>query len=313
MSKLKTVWDAVNELRGDLSNADCGFRKGNVNLWLNIVENNYISLIGNPFASPEIYELTCTTAEFNALVEEMTLGLDVNGVTHGELFDYVNADKMLLEKETEPDYTSLEFWKDAPEGYDYAVIRNEATDNVSFYKDAPTYQCIFKYGNHHYMLCFKKGDVKYNAKYYHVVKRPQSTPTETPEEKEALDSIINKPLVYTQEMADNGVFESGQKVFIAQMNTLAGVESKRYYTEQYWCNSGHQRQYAELGIIFSNKESAVAKCKSLLGVDTRTKKEKAIDELRNLDDSICNDIEWHANFLQAIIDGKITGVKWVGE
>ena len=49
------------------------------------------------------------------------------------------------------------------------------------------------------------------------------------------------------------------------------------------------------------------------GIDTRTDKEKAIDDLFNLDELICNDIKWHENFLDGIIAGKITGVTWAGK
>ncbi len=297
----KTVWDAVNKLRGDLSNTDCGFREGNVNLWLNIVENNYISLIGNPFASPEIYELTCTTAEFNALVEEMTLGLDVNGVTHGELFDYVNADKVLLEKETKSDYTSLEFWKDAPkDATHYKLSANDPSLSCWYMAKANLFTMMYRSAwegtGWHSIDVIDNNVGRINVTF---IPRPQPTPIETPEEKEALDSIVNKPLVYTQEMADNGVKPSvGMKAMIKgfEREILLGPDSDGDYIT-----------------LDANGCYDFDSANQFKPIDQRTKKEKAIDELRNLDDSICNDIKWHANFLQAIIDGKITGVKWVGE
>lgn len=86
----------------------------------------------------------------------------------------------------------------------------------------------------------------------------------------------NKP-IFTQAMADNVDFKGGQKVYIAQINTLAGIAEKRYFVEQFWCGSGHQREYLSLGILFGSKEQAEHKCKSLLGIDTRTDREKAID------------------------------------
>lgn len=67
------------------------------------------------------------------------------------------------------------------------------------------------------------------------------------------------------------VFTSGEKVFIAQMNPHAGVESKRYYHAQFWCNSGHQRQYVELGLLFNNKKDAESKCRELVGLPPETK------------------------------------------
>lgn len=128
MSKLKSTWDAVNKLRGDLTGATyANTHKENYKTlddYLHFVlTNDYAS---QPIGSFVIYSANksargdvrfiCTIEEFNNLVEEMTLGLDVNSVTHVDHYNYVNADKTLLEKETKPDYTSLEFWKDAPEG-----------------------------------------------------------------------------------------------------------------------------------------------------------------------------------------------------
>ena len=34
-------------------------------------------------------------------------------------------------------------------------------------------------------------------------------------------------------------FTSGQEVFIAQINTLCGIASKRYFIKEFWCDSGH--------------------------------------------------------------------------
>jgi hypothetical protein len=64
-------------------------------------------------------------------------------------------------------------------------------------------------------------------------------------------------------------FKNGQEVFIAQINTLAGVVEKRYYVKQYWCHSGHQSEYVTLGIIFDNKIDAENKCRELLGLPKR--------------------------------------------
>ena len=66
-------------------------------------------------------------------------------------------------------------------------------------------------------------------------------------------------------------FNSGDMIYIAQMNPLAGVAEKRYYCLQHWCNSGHQREYVELGIAFKCKEDAERKTKELLGIIEGTK------------------------------------------
>ena len=61
-------------------------------------------------------------------------------------------------------------------------------------------------------------------------------------------------------------FKLGEAVFIAQMNPNAGIESKRYYHAEFWCDSGYQRQYAELGLLFNNKQDAESKCRMLVGL-----------------------------------------------
>lgn len=78
---------------------------------------------------------------------------------------------------------------------------------------------------------------------------------------------------------------SGQGVFIAQINTLAAIEEKRYYIHQYWCNSGHQNQLLELGILFTDKDEAIAKTKSLLGIAERSPKQA---EWKNGDECVYN-------------------------
>ncbi|CAM0032284.1 hypothetical protein VPHK122_0087 [Vibrio phage K122] len=91
----------------------------------------------------------------------------------------------------------------------------------------------------------------------------ENIPTETPEEKEVLDGIESSGEV---EWKNGDKPKSGQDVFIAKMNTLSGVESKRYFIHQYWCNSNHQNQLLDLGILFTDSDSATSKTKSLLGI-----------------------------------------------
>ncbi len=61
-------------------------------------------------------------------------------------------------------------------------------------------------------------------------------------------------------------FVSGQDVFIAQINTLAGVESQRYYIKESWCACVHQVEYADLDLLFHTKEEAESKCRELIGL-----------------------------------------------
>ena len=115
-----------------------------------------------------------------------------------------------------------------------------------------------------------------------MVKRPQSTPTETPEEKEALDSIVNKPLVYTQEMADNGELPS---VGMECMAYIYAGTSKQGNPMNSWvdgefigkCKSSN----GGFCFVFKAKDDihhVINANSHFKPIDTRTKKEKAIDE-----------------------------------
>ena len=56
--------------------------------------------------------------------------------------------------------------------------------------------------------------------------------------------------------------------------------------------------------------STVEEFNNFKPIDTRTDKQKAIDDLFKLDESICNNTKWHENFIDAIIEGKIRGVSF---
>ncbi len=72
-------------------------------------------------------------------------------------------------------------------------------------------------------------------------------------------------------------FASGQDVFIAQINTLAGITSQRYYVKECWCACGHQVEYADLGLLFHTKEEAESKCRELIGLPPLEPPVKLID------------------------------------
>tara|TARA_R110002012_G_scaffold62329_1_gene164093 strand:- start:6 stop:620 length:615 start_codon:yes stop_codon:yes gene_type:complete len=97
MSKLKTVWDAVNELRGNLNNTP-NFSGGEMYLF-HFVNHDRIGSSYGKHGLDGVINHICTVDEFNALVEDMTLGLDVNPVNHGHYLNYVDADKALLKNE----------------------------------------------------------------------------------------------------------------------------------------------------------------------------------------------------------------------
>ena len=257
MSKLKTVWDAVNELRGNLNNTP-NFSGGEMYLF-HFVNHDRIGSSYGKHGLDGVINHICTVDEFNALVEDMTLGLDVNPVNHGHYLNYVNADKAPLEKETKPDYTSLEFWKDAPEGYNAFMPEGENWHDslFSLLDGKPK------------LMMRAEGKIEYNAGCYHV---------------DALMSdglilrTINKQSVYTQEMADSGVLPSVGMKCIAESNGVVGGS--------YLVTVSQINDKGQFACIDENGDYLIHypdedKSESFKPIDTRTKKEKAIDEIFN--------------------------------
>tara|TARA_R110000764_G_scaffold10764_4_gene32836 strand:- start:615 stop:1472 length:858 start_codon:yes stop_codon:yes gene_type:complete len=285
MSKLKTVWDAVNELRGNLNNTP-NFSGGEMYLF-HFVNHDRIGSSYGKHGLDGVINHICTVDEFNALVEDMTLGLDVNPVNHGHYLNYVDADKALLKKESEVDYTSEEFWKDAPEGATHYWSWSQ-----SFYK-LSDYDEDFVFNNDSWELCSDISCFGSDG----LFEYPQSTPTETPEEKEALDSIVNKPLVYTQEMADNG--ELPPYGLLVQLRRDYGDDDQFY----------NGRLISEdRGVIWFDDDKYGGCLHSLNEVtlqpiDQRTEKEKAID-------SIVKTLKRSMAYNEA---AEIIYDKWVGE
>tara|TARA_R110002033_G_scaffold104554_2_gene152032 strand:+ start:1240 stop:2043 length:804 start_codon:yes stop_codon:yes gene_type:complete len=267
MSKLKTVWDAVNELRGDLNNTH-NFNGDEVYLFYFVCHDSIGSSYSNHGSHGDINNI-CTIAEFNALVEEMKNGLDVNHVNHAHYLNYVDADKVLLEKEAKPDYTSLEFWNDAPEGAEY--YNKECEDfKEAWYKNitASSFEILVVKEDLDWVYCGYKADRLIE----NMVKRPQPIPTETPEEKEALDSIVNKPLVYTQEMADNGELPSVGMKCLFKMNGEYKAITVLYNSQEVMVFS-----YIFDGVMVEDAMLKPFKYVDIKPIDIRTKKEKAID------------------------------------
>tara|TARA_R110000868_G_scaffold162439_1_gene393667 strand:+ start:16956 stop:17603 length:648 start_codon:yes stop_codon:yes gene_type:complete len=119
---MKTIFDAVNELKGDLNNTYLFDINNDVYLFHCIIDGDYVC---SPFETDDTHEYICTRKDFNALVEEMTLGLDVNSVTHGDLYDYVNANKTILEKETKPDYKPLVYTQEMVDNGELPIVGME--------------------------------------------------------------------------------------------------------------------------------------------------------------------------------------------
>ncbi len=105
--EMKTVIDAVNEQRGiwPYSNSSPEMFFGEKR-----VGTGYFGAwLDYPYGDGVIK--VCNKKEFLKCVAEMA-----NHAGRIEYVNYLGADKTLLKKENKVDYTSAEFWKDAPEG-----------------------------------------------------------------------------------------------------------------------------------------------------------------------------------------------------
>lgn len=133
-----------------------------------------------------------------------------------------------------------------------------------------------------------------------------------PDERELSE---DKP-VYTQAMADAGEFpevKSDCQGYIFANTKKQGRPFDKWVDGVFIgkakaANGGYCIQFKDTdGVIHILNSGSHIK-----PMDNRTDREKAINDLFNLDEKICNDTEWHANFLDAIIAGKIHGIEYTG-
>ena len=129
----------------------------------------------------------------------------------------------------------------------------------------------------------------YNTNHWEIKKRPQPKPT---------------PLIYTQEMADKGELPSvGMECMVTDFiydnkKSFKGVILFVGIEFIIWFHGGTEYCQNKSELKFEP-------------IDTKTNKEKAIDDLKEFfNQEKC----WtHKSLIQAVIDGNIHGVKWIGE
>lgn len=187
---MKSTFDAVNEFKG-----------GNLSNLIDSTEWSYKHkrVAGNDLGSFTYMGITiCTFKQYAALIEEMKLGLDVNKVTHGEFFDYVNGDKQLLESITsrgnvQSGYTGL---KDG----DFVVIKGLPDKTVNELERAAT--------NRGFVSCFvcKKPLIMYISD--GKVRKADTKSNLTNELTASQWVTAAQSNIYTQEMANSGVLPS---------------------------------------------------------------------------------------------------------
>ncbi|PHR55937.1 MAG: hypothetical protein COA43_14555 [Robiginitomaculum sp.] len=126
------------------------------------------------------------------------------------------------------------------------------------------------------------------------------------------DTIIAKPQpakpIYTQSMVDEGVLP------------VAGMEC--LFTNRCDANTIYEKCTIEyigdlycVVILEDNRQG----CSRIANYDfkpltpPKTDTEKAIDDLRDMDESISNNNDWHKNFIDAIKNNEIHGVTFTGD
>jgi hypothetical protein len=104
--------------------------------------------------------------------------------------------------------------------------------------------------------------------------------------------------VYTQAMKDKGIHVKAGMMFTTEVD---GNYTAELVNDKSVCFTDEDGFLIALNIHMAKP------------IDTRTDTEKAIDDLRKMDESICNDTEWHKNFIEAIKSGKVHGITFTGE
>ena len=246
---MKTVWDAVSELKGDfnLDGLDTEEYFNQV-ICTNCAFDGYSSgfvTTGSGVKDNKYWTVICTKEEFNELVLEMENNFykyNMNGVTNYQIA-LAEGTVTKLEVESKVDYKSEEFWKDAPEWAKELGTKNGV---MNYWMDDVSYQLCLHDKNAR--VFFSNYDSSDKLSFLNVATRPQPKP------------------VYTQEMADKGELPSvGMEVLVrgCKRVILLGPDSDGDY-------------------VTTNEHGAYDfdSADQLKPIDTRTKKEKAIDGIR---------------------------------
>ncbi len=278
---MKNVIDAVNEFNGefpmdleggviDHEDSLVIFCPTTKNRWIKGVMYNGITRFNKDF-----FTQVCTESEFNS---------EVTSLSHfagEELFkEYLAADKTPLEKQV--DYTSEEFWKDAPE---WANKIGTKSGVVNYWMDDNSYQLC---RSNHERVFFSNCYSSKKSSFLFLATRPQPKPV--------------KP-VYTKAMADNGELPSVGMECVAvygkgeEKVTVAHVNDKG----QFACIDDRGDYF----IHYPNEDAE----ETFEPIDTRTSKEKAIDYMQYAYDK-SNSME---DVFSEIEKGYVEGVTFKGE
>ena len=280
---MKTVWDAVNELKGDLSNSYNLYDGGETHIFVEVSSGR----IGTVYVVHKLhsnYKAICTVEEFNELVAEMS-----NNFGKGK--------------------TEIKRYWDGKEELEVGLCVDAYIDSTK----TQTFNGEIVYigqsfGKNHYVIQFTNwlGVFDLSGIVEPPVELIDGEAYQFECDGATFKGITTDRLmpveraVYTQEMADNGVLPSvGMDCLIYNAELM-----KPEYEKATIDFIGYHV------IVYSSESCTERTCNLELvefkPIDTRTDKEKAIEDLSKL----VGDCESDYGILKAIIAGKVHGVTW---
>lgn len=211
---MKKVLDAVSEFKGCISNIPVQGIQGEALIVLCIrdvdEEESGLMYGGSVGFNKDFYCQVCTYKEFDELVLEMSTNFGESSLKHLDIWQQEikrqnEAGKATkLEVESKVDYTSEEFWKDAPEGALEHAQMEPWVDKLDYWLDSKGYWLAGEY--YVFGLDVRDGVNFTRQEFTNITPRPVTKQTQP------------KP-VYTQAMYDKGEFPSVGSMVIIEDTT----------------------------------------------------------------------------------------------
>ena len=274
------IMDAVNKLKGDIRNTESPSDDDKFLYASNDADYFICSSKKDIFIE---VDFICDTEEFNDLVSQLETKFGESSLKHLHIWQQglkrqPETDEQFKDKlnEMDKELKAMDIWKDAPED----ATHYNPSDFVELCK---YYKLSGKEYVYFYNGCWESSGASKKGLDECLIERPKPS-----------------QLVFTQAMADNGELPVvGMECCYSSLNRIVWNKCTiiAYYDGFVWTSDNGIRQLS---------------LTAFKPIDTRTDKEKAIDNLMFFGDQ--GQDSDGANFnLEAIIAGKIHGVKWVGE
>ena len=275
--EVKTVMDAVNYFKcvWGTSTGTC--------LWYYSGNEKYI--FGN---SSHSFNTVCTREEFNALVDELSTNFGRSTQTYAEYkkeFEYMTTPAI--------DYTSKEFWKDAPDGATGHSEDNEYYEEC-WYKNitSESFYCM-TVSSGIWIHSFDTWQLKRRG----VITRPKPQP------------------VFTQAMADAGELPSVGMECILSISEFAAIHSQDKSYNGHHCEIVAHIDTLAVAIVRDENSDVcftiTANHTWFKPIDTRAEKEKAIDDYISQQHYGLDSLSEHIKTIMS--DAFNAGVTWSGD